>query len=142
MVWVLSLQAEGHGLGDYFNSYANRTCSIEQRIWNGDAQMPVVGQQGQMDGQFDQKGKGTGKVSDRGRVAMTSPTTSAIWAGVEPQRLGPVQQRGQAAMGVTTMTDGRFEHVPIRNYGPRPRDPEPQERPPIPGTTGGLDTIR
>ena len=86
--------------------------------------MPVVGQQGQMDGQFDQKGKGTGKVSDRGRVAMTSPTTSAIWAGV------------------TTMTDGRFEHVPIRNYGPRPRDPEPQERPPIPGTTGGLDTIR
>ena len=55
-----------------------------------------------------------------------------IWASVEPQQLGPVQRRGQAAMGATAMKDGRFEHVPIRNYGPRPRDPEPQERPPIP----------
>lgn len=25
-----------------------------------------------------------------------------------------------------------FEYVPIRNYDPRPRDPEPQERPPRP----------
>ena len=57
------------------------------------------GQQGQMDGQLDQKGKGTGKVSERGRVAMLSPTISAIWAETEPQPLGPVQQRGQAAMG-------------------------------------------
>ena len=61
-----------------------------------------------------------------------SPTTSAIWAGMEPQRLGPVQQRGQAAMGVVTMKGGRYEHVPIRNYGPRPRDPQPQELPPRP----------
>ena len=92
------------------------------------------GQQGQMDGQLDQKGKGTGKVSERGRVAMLSPTTSAIWAGTEPQPLGPVQQRGQAAMGARTMRGSRFgfEYVPIRNYDPRLRDPEPQERPPRP----------
>ena len=63
---------------------------------------------------------------------MMSPTTSAIWAGMEPQRLGPFQQRGQAAMGVVTMKGGRYEHVPIRNYGPRPRDPQPQELPPRP----------
>ena len=54
------------------------------------------------------KGKGTGKVSERGRVAMMSPTTSAIWAGTEPQPLGPVQQRGQAAMGVRTMRGSRL----------------------------------
>ena len=87
-----------------------------------------------MDGQLDQKGKGTGKVSERGRVAMMSPTTSAIWAGTEPQPLGPVQQRGQAAMGARTMRGSRFgfEYVPIRNYDPRLREPEPQERPPRP----------
>ena len=92
------------------------------------------GQQGQMDGQSDQKGKGTGKVSERGRVAMLSPTTSAIWAGAEPQPLGPVQQRGQAAMGTRVMRGSRFgfEYVPIRNYDPRLREPEPQERPPRP----------
>ena len=92
------------------------------------------GQQGQMDGQPDQKGKGTGKVSERGRVAMLSPTTSAIWAGTEPQPLGPVQQRGQAAMGARTMRGSRFgfEYVPIRNYHPRLQEPEPQERPPRP----------
>ena len=34
VVWVLSLQAEGHGrLGDYFNSYANGILSSKQRIW-------------------------------------------------------------------------------------------------------------
>ena len=44
---------------------------------SGDAQMPVVGQQGPMDGQFVQKGKGTGKVSERGSMAMMSLTTSA-----------------------------------------------------------------
>ena len=92
------------------------------------------GQQGQIDGQSDQKGKGTGKVSERGRVAMMSPTTSAIWAGTEPQQLGPVQQRGQAAMGTRVMRGSRFgfEYVPIRNYDPRLREPEPQERPPRP----------
>ena len=92
------------------------------------------GQQGQMDGQLDQKGKGTGKVSERGRVAMMSPTTSAIWADTESKPLGPVQQRGQAAMGTRMMRGSRvgFEYVPIRNYDPRLRDPEPQERPPRP----------